>query len=1326
MYNLQFNQNMVLSTEIKSIHQDNFEIERYVDALSIPNGALKETISWMMRQTPKKNNHLNVLIIGQGAGRIELPFIEESSHHFNSVNATFIDFSKNSNKKFINSLESAGFQVLSETEGTWIRDNVTCTIIEDDFEDWEPFDAMNWDVVIAFFVINFFSDWILGLKKIIQLLNEGGALFISEDTFDLRFIDNTFSLDEFNSNLIAKDKLDSDRLLFNKFWRKYYDLRCNSGYVWGPVISPSNMSLVFDIFEHSFSLGYGSVLYHDSNWKTNKLSWDEWLELIEVRQVFNCLCVIPRDLRKLIATSLRDWLFDKLGANELKIKPEIKAGHKILCFNLPQDKDGYDDIINYIINSEYRSRLLYKISIRKPFQFHLANKETRIQENISRLIQTYNLFPVKRKMMFSVISWYLESLADPNVGGWSTQVPILLPDQFSDTKERFTNFLSYALYMCMTKNKEQIEDSPSFALISEVLLHFFPKKITISFKVSTSEKCLVTYHPDGNIRELEIHLCNEKVRRIRKDVEFLINQIQEKLNQKHKRLISDYFDFPHLNLVPIDYLLYISQLIWENFDLSISDLIKDIYDFSLELLPEVRQGLKRSFQDDVIKTNLEVIASSLSIMGYANSMIGTIKLNWSKASFVPASSIMHEDGWEIGLIGLVVYFNDENILYNKSLQEIMLINTNFFGLEDAVQQYVKLVGYESLKSATSAIMSRNMSHNIGSHALNKMIKELKSNQQTKKHQDFLGYIRSRMDFIAEVTTNWTGFSQEAVFLNKEFIEPFGEQSVLLDGLCTDDISELTHDNIKIHPIKNDIQIAVPNGALAAHAFYSIIENLLRNEAKNNIALIKRHLATDNKMNLYLNESDEGDRYRLRIWFDIPKKFKDVAALITTKIKPYVEEGIIDPAGAIQQKAWGFKEMVICAAYLQNIPLSQMIDQEFFKIDRERPVFKPLILNNKGEEANPTDESCYLGFQFYLLKPKSLLILSDRAQPTPELSQRSIFVTTTLDEIPHEILLVDTPKLLELERLREVNRGLVPLKRIAKSLDQVDLSDPAFVDNLQLEYMRETTLKTIERAQLIIRDGQASARKWRGEIADGLTIQTGEQDWLPQAQANPAAAYCFFDRHGAGYPDPQLSNVLFWEPYSEEDIIARLLHNPPAHATGAGMRLLEAALYRVVVLDERIYKSMYKDGDEVVWDYSSGTFKLRTILNRMGVFFPPEKEDGGGYLDDPHPEKLNGFLKRVIGEINPVFKLPALLVAHVGILEKMKLESDTKVSEWVKLQKENGFQRVVLVSGRGVTANIPYDTPYLSFSALDRFLTWQQTKSKYHLIRSLLSARGRKK
>ena len=196
------------------------------------------------------------------------------------------------------------------------------------------------------------------------------------------------------------------------------------------------------------------------------------------------------------------------------------------------------------------------------------------------------------------------------------------------------------------------------------------------------------------------------------------------------------------------------------------------------------------------------------------------------------------------------------------------------------------------KAAIAAIMGRNMSHNLGSHAIGYVAAEFAQYTQHDMVR-LLSYIQKRMDFIAQISTSppswclslpWNDEISDFPRRYKDESKPnrpkwkdepldpssaqavgekpyavlsdFARQFGLLDNIARSDnsryrpskeIEEMSANGGKLRPLKLSIRVNcakatakgtppvfypdIPHGQIGAHALYSILENLLRNAAK---------------------------------------------------------------------------------------------------------------------------------------------------------------------------------------------------------------------------------------------------------------------------------------------------------------------------------------------------------------------------------------------------------------------------------------------------------------------------------------------------------------
>ena len=215
----------------------------------------------------------------------------------------------------------------------------------------------------------------------------------------------------------------------------------------------------------------------------------------------------------------------------------------------------------------------------------------------------------------------------------------------------------------------------------------------------------------------------------------------------------------------------------------------------------------------------------------------------------------------------------------KILSNIM--NMAFVAIADRRAQ--RKIIESSLKSAVGAIMSRNGSHNIGSHVL----AALSHNVGTMPDDQVLyQYIQHRMDYIATATTERPSWCQSTMFVG-EMVKRFLSQRHLLNFICKSEglrgyefqsdvakakvdggrirlhvrkvkvsikedktvrgelieLDQVTKDFIKYSDwhgkgcdsdpidLDGDVSLAIPGGIVGEHAFFTIIENIIRNAAK---------------------------------------------------------------------------------------------------------------------------------------------------------------------------------------------------------------------------------------------------------------------------------------------------------------------------------------------------------------------------------------------------------------------------------------------------------------------------------------------------------------
>ena len=307
----------------------------------------------------------------------------------------------------------------------------------------------------------------------------------------------------------------------------------------------------------------------------------------------------------------------------------------------------------------------------------------------------------------------------------------------------------------------------------------------------------------------------------------------------------------------------------------------------------------------------------------------------------------------------------------------LLINvvTRFFSIING-SIHGQLLRISNTKSAIGSIMSRNGSHNIGSHVL----AALSHNVGTMPDDRVLyQYIQQRMDYIATATTERPLWRQPVMFV-AGVMRQFLIQRHLLDHISG---SEGLHayqfqnravlpdqkETIRIHVRRiqvdgdgsdrswesngfldknslvsnfiiysedekpsadelerifreEDLSVALPWGIVGSHAFYTIIENVLRNAAKHEWSRLDKEKQKNRSLELYIDFRDNPDKglVECRIWNDkasdpTENETKNIEKTLKN-IERKIKTSFIEEDGRLRKENWGIAEMRISAGYLK--------------------------------------------------------------------------------------------------------------------------------------------------------------------------------------------------------------------------------------------------------------------------------------------------------------------------------------------------------------------------------------------------------------------------
>lgn len=296
----------------------------------------------------------------------------------------------------------------------------------------------------------------------------------------------------------------------------------------------------------------------------------------------------------------------------------------------------------------------------------------------------------------------------------------------------------------------------------------------------------------------------------------------------------------------------------------------------------------------------------------------------------------------------------------------------------------------ALRNAVSAIMGRNLSHNIGSHVISRYIGKVGKHDGTNIPSDgidplgsFFGYLQRRMDFLAEIATSDKAHWEQPLHLHTAINAlNYDHQDLLIKGKSTNpSIDEASPILLSHITGKDSLRATVlysggcedkaryfscPGGEVGVHAIYVILENILRNSARHNDfngaeAMLTLTLDTcevgedlievtvaDEKSKLGRPSDKENLVDRINMLFDFQK------------LGDKTESGFLSEDNALVTKNMGLREVQICANYLRGQALGDLENPQSLTYPAVRAVAKRL---SGGDQC--------LAFRFYIKSAKIL-------------------------------------------------------------------------------------------------------------------------------------------------------------------------------------------------------------------------------------------------------------------------------------------------------------------------------------------------------------------
>ncbi|MEZ4773610.1 MAG: GNAT family N-acetyltransferase [Bacteroidia bacterium] len=623
---------------------------------------------------------------------------------------------------------------------------------------------------------------------------------------------------------------------------------------------------------------------------------------------------------------------------------------------------------------------------------------------------------------------------------------------------------------------------------------------------------------------------------------------------------------------------------------------------------------------------------------------------------------------------------------------------------------------QQVKQAVSKVQIRNLAHNMGSHILAHLSNPRHLDRFFYDHSQpinieelakFFAYLQTRMDFLADLATSDPVVAVSRR-LNQELIANFNQEKIIRTFVSGTSLrcKELKFEN-RVRG-KKDLLVQIPNGDLGNHAFYNILENIIRNSAKHEAGAGVSEILLQIKCEA---PSNFPRHYKITIYDNIPRQHDSTLAendrLVNKINSRFINRYFLDNDNEIRQDGWGIMEMQIAAAYLRKIP-TQLIDDD----GRALPLLKAVEVYGGKNKKN-----YFLGYEIYLKKPRELLIMDcedmlmiNNKQNLQKYGIRILGKNDIHDKdkniYSHSMAAVigDYPD-------NNITRSKIfPLRKIYIRSGKELISFEKKLNENPEKLIAKCYNKWIAELQVKkqIKDTTLTVKMDGGAPLD-LPLSTISNSIL-------------FDHHFMSYAHDKFhpDALFYYEGFSTPSPTGMLLSHLHKESRNVRNRIFlelkEAALTRVIVLDERIQK-------EVMNKQTPDLPMENTYLDelRWANIFIPHTDEINLYDDNTYSRKetITLWLENKLSTLSPDF-----CVIHIGILEKIVGSSPEQLLEYfIRLQKINSKSHIVLITGRGKPHYIPEGTLFLHFSNIAKYIL--QEKSKYHLTKVLFSARTRK-
>ncbi len=584
-------------------------------------------------------------------------------------------------------------------------------------------------------------------------------------------------------------------------------------------------------------------------------------------------------------------------------------------------------------------------------------------------------------------------------------------------------------------------------------------------------------------------------------------------------------------------------------------------------------------------------------------------------------------------------------------KKVRFIQTYISGLFDEFQiQELDKLQQDTMKEKNEAntnfgavsIISRNISHNLGSHTFTYLKNALRKTNDilekdilndvliqkedgtyklnpvlesgtapVKKHTQnnpnlpyllgigrFVGHIQERQDYIATIASNeFPYFSpinfKELVYdeftydkraeRHKDSHEKHRnillEYIALSEGFTREDIvikfrnfdgSIESRENYgrKDFEYLRSLDVSLPSGIMGRQAFYSILENVIRNTAKHGLGKEQRE-----KLEITLDIEKEHDpKYNDRYYkMTITDNSGNTIEQVIENLRRIIAENIVDEEGKLKEQNKGVKEIQISAAWLLGIKPYDI---------KQKADIPPILSVEKA--ANGV---CYT---LYLKKPQLSCVITENKDLATKINALDFWKAYTYAEVEKEAKLyyrfaiIDENETYTEEQLSHIeSKSTVCCMKYAIAKETISKSkqEALYIKICECWLEQQSGLLKGQRLsdmKITIVDGKTDTNNKGKIVAKGIQL-------LSTARASECDnSNIIYRTHNDTQTDfKQLKDILGAERYkkikyidgisgnnSTDRIVRREILNEHWR-----LKMIESALTKVLILDERIWANI---------------------------------------------------------------------------------------------------------------------------------------------------------